>query len=104
MQKENPESEARNQLRHQVMTPVFFMVTKEMQPLALDKHHLEGIIIDVSESGFKFKSPMPLNEGDQISFEIVSDTKTIFSGVAEIIHCNNDLVCGTSYLKIKQHG
>jgi len=79
------------------------MVTKGEEPLTMDKHQLEGKIIDVSESGFRFKSPMPLNEKDQISFEIVSDTKTIFSGVAEIVHCNNDLVFGTAYLKIKEH-
>jgi hypothetical protein len=103
LQNKDQAKEARNQLRHQVMTPVFFMVTKTGEPLPLDKHHLEGKIVDVSESGFRFKSPMPLNEKEQISFEIVSDTKTLISGVAEIVHCNNELVCGTAYQKVKYH-
>lgn len=96
-------AEARNTLRHQVQTPLFFMKTENEVALPFEKHHCEGEIIDVSETGFKFKTSLPMNDKDQISFEILSDSKTLFSGVAEVIHSSNELVYGAHYLKVKQH-
>lgn len=97
------QDEARHQSRHQVQTSVFFMVTKDEIPLSFDQHNMEGEVVDLSQKGFRFKSPMPLEKNEQISFEITSDKKTIFSGVAQIMHSDNDLSIGAKYLKIKQH-
>ncbi len=94
--------DARQWFRHRISANLFFMVTEDGQPLDPSTALLDGVVEDVSETGFRFKSPMPLNNGDQISFEIASQQATVFSGVGEVVHGNNELVYGVQYIKIKK--
>lgn len=97
-------AEARKWFRHQIQATIYFMVTKEERCLDSKQAHLEGKLHDVSEKGFKFDSSgQPLEIGEQISFEIVSAEKTVFSGVAEVVHGNNEMIYGMRYIKILKH-
>lgn len=95
--------EARKWFRHQVEAHVYYIPTNDGQRIDESKAHLLGNLMDVSEKGFKFKGEHPLEPGDQISFEIVSGQKTIFSGVAVIKHKSSEPAFGTQYLKIRKH-
>ncbi len=104
---ENPTSavgeEARRWFRHRVSAPLYFMITREGKPLDPASATLDGTVVDVSESGFRFKSPMPLSEAEMISFEIAGQEGPVFSGVAEVIHGNNELIYGVQFIKIRKH-
>lgn len=96
------EMEHRHRKRHQVLTPVFFMLTEAGKPLDDAQHHIEGEAVDISEQGFRLRSSHLLEEGEQISFEITSSGKTILRGVGEIMHALPDMVYGVQYLKVKK--
>lgn len=98
-------NDAREWFRHEMKAKLYFMVTEEERVLDSAEPHLEGVVLDMSEAGMKIDSPIPLSEGDQISFEVVGgkQEKTVFSGVASIVHGNNDLNYGASYIKIRKH-
>jgi len=100
---EKVKTEARQWFRHEVGGRVFFMLTCEERPLAISQHNLEGNLVNVSENGFRLQSPMPLEQHEQISFEIVSGTQTVFSGVAQVVHCNNQQEYGVRYIKVRKH-
>ena len=96
------ESEHRSRRRHQVLTPIYFMVTQKGEALGDQQHSIEGEIIDLSETGFRMRSSHILAEGEEISFDISSDGKNLFRGVASIMHCLPDMVYGARYLKVKK--
>ena len=95
--------EARHWLRHNISATVFFMLTKNEEPIQSSSPHLEGEVKDVSEMGFRLESSYPLESSEQISFEIMSANKVIFSGVGEVIHGNNDQTYGVRFIKIRKH-
>lgn len=94
----------RKRQRHQVLTPIFFMVTENAEPLGTDQHHIEGEIIDLSEKGLRMRSSHQLEEGEQISFDVTNEGRTILVGVGEVIHSLPEQVYGVRYLKVKKGG
>jgi hypothetical protein len=97
------DSDHRNRRRHQVLTPIYFMVTKNGEALTDSQHHIEGEIIDLSETGFRMRSSHNLEEGEEVSFDISSEGKNLFRGVAKIMHCLPEMVYGARYIKIKKN-
>lgn len=95
-------SEHRKGQRHQVLSPIFFMVTQNGEALEASGHHIEGEVIDLSASGFRMRSSHLLEEGEEISFDITNQNKTLFRGVAVVVHCLPDAVYGVNYLKVKE--
>ena len=96
------DSEHRRRRRHQVLTPIYFMVTQQGEALGDHQHHIEGEIVDLSETGFRMRSSHILSEGEEISFDISSEGKNLLRGVACIMHCLPDMVYGARYLKVKK--
>ena len=96
-------NEARNWFRHQLEAPFFFAPTQEERALNHDQHNIEGQVLDVSESGIKFSTSFELEQGDQLSFDISKDSGPVFSGVAIIVHGQEDSAYGAKFLKIKKH-
>lgn len=96
------DNEARQWMRHHLETPLFFNITENESPLIHDQHTIEGSLMDVSESGFRFKSSFELSVEDQISFDVSSSEKVVFSGVAAIVYQDSD-VHGAKFLKIVKH-
>jgi hypothetical protein len=96
------DQEARQWMRHHLEAPLFFNVTKEQTPLEHDQHMLEAKLLDVSESGFRFQSSFGLSVQDEISFDVSSKDKVVFSGVALVVHQDND-IHGAKFVKIYKH-
>jgi hypothetical protein len=94
--------ESRNRQRHQVLSPIFFMVTEDALALNASQHHIEGEVTDLSETGFRMRSTHLLEKNEEISFDITNDAKTLFHGVAKVIHCLPENVYGVRYIKVKQ--
>jgi hypothetical protein len=92
----------RDRKRHQVLTPIFFMVTRNGNSLSTAEHTIEGEVLDLSEAGLRMRSTHLLDEGEQVSFEVISEKKTLLVGVAEVVHCLPDQVYGLHYLKVRR--
>lgn len=96
------DKEARQWMRHNLETSLFFNLTESGTPLKHNQHTIEASLTDVSESGFGFKSSFGLSVDDQISFDVSSSEKVVFSGVALIVYQDND-IHGAKFLKIHKH-
>ena len=96
------DQEARQWLRHHLEAPLFFNVTNDQTPLEHDQHMLEAKLMDVSESGFCFQSSFGLSVNDEISFDLSSREKVVFSGVALVVHQDGD-IHGAKFVKIHKH-
>ena len=94
--------EARQWMRRHLQAPLFFNLTQAHAPLDHREHTLEAKLLDVSESGFKFESSFNLNVDDQISFDVSSAEKVVFSGVAFVVYQDKD-VHGAKFVKIHKH-
>jgi|SaaInlStandDraft_1057018.scaffolds.fasta_scaffold264816_1 hypothetical protein len=99
---ETSNSDHRDRQRHQVLTPIFFMVTQNGVSLKNSEHTIEGEVLDLSEAGLRMRSTHLLSEGEEVSFEVTSDNKTVMVGVAEVVHCLPEQVYGLHYLKVRR--
>jgi hypothetical protein len=96
------EDDHRDRKRHQVLTPIFFMVTQDGVTLKGEEHTIEGEVLDLSEAGLRMRSSHMLAEGEEVSFEVISNNKTVMVGVAEVVHCLPEQVYGLHYLKVRR--
>lgn len=78
------------------------MVTRDGVSLKNEEHTIEGEVLDLSEAGLRMRSSHILEEGEQVSFEVTSDKKTVMVGVAEVVHCLPEQVYGLHYLKVRR--